>query len=292
MAIPLVIGLAGGELPTRDLLDSIERLRPLHAPIRKAGVGDWLYHHKESGQTFPEYLRGQPVTARGSRRVIYIQPLGDFTALQKRILHLTVDFMGHFYNLPVAVQPGIPLSRIPLKARRQHPDWGMPQILTTYVLYDVLKPCLPEDAVAYLAFTPSDLWPGDGWNFVFGQASLRQRVGVWSMYRNGDPDAGKEGFKLCLMRTLKTAVHETGHMFSMQHCTRYECGMCGSNHRAESDSRPLWFCPECMAKVCWATRTGPLDRFRSLARFCEENDLVAEAAFYRRQAGVMALSGD
>ena len=27
--------------------------------------------------------------------------------------------------------------------------------------------------VAVLALTTSDLWPGEGWNFVFGQASLR-----------------------------------------------------------------------------------------------------------------------
>ena len=39
-----------------------------------------------------------------------------------------------------------------------------------------------------LAITAFDLWPGPGWNFVFGQASLTERVGVWSMARNGDPD--------------------------------------------------------------------------------------------------------
>jgi hypothetical protein len=27
----------------------------------------------------------------------------------------------------------------------------------------------PADALAYLALTASDLWPGEGWNFVFGR---------------------------------------------------------------------------------------------------------------------------
>ena len=49
-------------------------------------------------------------------------------------------------------------------------------------------PRRPEDAVAVLGLTTSDLWPGEGWNFVFGQASLRDRIGVWSLYRFGDPE--------------------------------------------------------------------------------------------------------
>ena len=34
-------------------------------------------------------------------------------------------------------------------------------------------------------------------------------------------------------------MHETGHMFSMRHCTKYECLMSGTNHMGETDRRPL-----------------------------------------------------
>ena len=139
---------------------------------------------------------------------------------------------------------------------------------------------LPADAAAYIAFTASDLWPGAGWNFVFGQASLRERVGVWSIHRNGDPAESEASFRLCLLRTMKTAVHETGHIFSMRHCTAYECCMCGSNHRAESDRRPVLLCPECMAKVCWATRTDPIARYEKLAEFCRTHGLADAAEGY------------
>ena len=193
----------------KELSAAIDKLRPLHSTLAKPRPGDWLAEHKEPGQSFRRYLRGRPVTPRGKRRVIHIRPLGDFSVNQRRIIMLTAEFMGLFYSIPVKIGQDYPLSMIPSGARRVHPAWGVRQILTTHVLDHVLLPGLPDDAAAYLALTTSDLWPGKGWNFVFGQASLRDRVGVWSIYRNGDADAGEDEFRLCLSRTMKTAVHET-----------------------------------------------------------------------------------
>jgi len=260
----------------------MEKLRSLHQKLGKPRPGDWLSAHREPGQTFKEYIRSPAITPRGKRHVIYIYPLGEFTPTQRKIITLTAEFMGDYFNLPVRVEKDLPLSLIPPSARRKHPSWGMNQILTGYVLEQVLAPRLPDDAAVALALTPSDLWPGEGWNFVFGEASLRDRVGVWSLYRNGDPDKSDADFRLCLLRTLKTATHETGHMFSMQHCTAYECNMCGSNNREESDRRPLWLCPECLAKVCWATGADPVERYKKLAAFCRAHGLAAEAEFYER----------
>ena len=256
------------------------KLRPLHTKLGKPRPGDWLVEHAEPGQTFEQYLKCRPVRPVGARNTIYIQPLGNFSKSQRNIIDLTAEFMGIYFNVPVKVKDDLPLSIVPAKARRVHPNWGMKQILSTHVLDQVLKPRLPKDAAAYIAFTTSDLWPGRGWNFVFGQASLRERVGVWSIYRNGDPDKDAASFRLCLLRTLKTATHETGHMFSMLHCTAYECNMCGSNHREESDRRAIALCPECLPKVCWAANTAPLPRFKRLEIFCRKVGLKDEAAFY------------
>lgn len=261
---------------------AIERLRPLHRKLAAPGPLDWLARHPEPGQTFVEYLAGRPVTPTGPRRVIYIQPIGEFTATQRRIVTLTADYMGRFFSLDVRTNSAIPLERIPGSARRVHPSWGDEQILTTHVLERMLAPRLPQDAAAMIALTASDLWPGEGWNFVFGEASLSERVGVWSLYRNGDPDRDAAAFRLCLRRTIKTAVHETGHMFSMGHCTACECCMNGSNHREESDRQPLYLCPECMAKVCWATQADPVIRYRRLLVFCRDNGFEQEQAFFER----------
>ncbi len=259
-----------------------DRLLPLHERLGPPEPGQWLAEHPEPGQTYRQYVRSRPVTPDKRRRVIYVQPLGNFTTTQERIIKLSAEYMGLYFDLPVKIRDGLSLDLIPANARRKHPEWGMDQILSTYVLQEVLSPRLPSDAVAYIAFTASDLWPGEGWNFVFGQASLTQRVGVWSIYRKGDPHESDASFRLCLRRTLKTATHETGHMFSLPHCIYYECNMCGSNHLAESDRHPLWLCPICLAKLCWATKADPLKRFERLAAFCDAHGLTVEQEFFQK----------
>jgi archaemetzincin len=264
-----------------------QKLLPLHKPLGKPQPGDWLAEHPEKGQTFRQYVESRPVVPDRRRRVIYVQPLGEFTDTQRKIVTLTAEFLQIYFGLPVKTRPDLSLDLIPAEARRKHPSWGMDQILSTYVLYQVLYPRVPRDATAYIALTPSDLWPGEGWNFVFGQASLTHRVGVWSIYRNGDPEENDDAFRLCLVRTIKTATHETGHMLSMAHCTRYECNMCGSNHRAESDRRPLWLCPQCLAKLCWATKVDPEQRFEKLIAFCEANGLSKEREFFEKSLAAL-----
>ena len=262
----------------------IEKLKPLHKTIRPPGPNDWLAEHKEPGQTYAQYASSAPTTALGKRRIIYVQPLGDFTPTQRKIVQLSADFMSKYFELPVKIREDLPLEKIPESARRINPHTEKLQILSTYVLDTVLAPSLPDDAAALIAFSATDLWPGQGWNFVFGQASLQQRVGVWSTARFGDPDAGNDAFRLCLLRTLKTATHETGHMFSIYHCTAYECNMCGSNHLQESDRKPLEVCPECVAKIWYATGADPLKRFQVLETFCRDNGLPDEASVYKRSA--------
>jgi archaemetzincin len=249
--------------------------------------GDWLTRHEESGQTFAQYLQSQPVTPTGKRTVIYVQPLGEFSDEQREIVELSAEYLGIYMNRPVKILEDLPLSVIPASARRVHPEWLVKQIRSSYVLSEVLKPRLPDDAAAYIAFTASDLWPRKGWNFVYGQASLRDRVGVWSIYRNGDASVDDKAFRLCLRRTLKTATHETGHMFSIRHCIAYQCNMCGSNHRQESDRHPLYLCPQCHAKICWATGADPIKRYRRLAQFCAEHQLEGERVYFEKAAAVL-----
>jgi archaemetzincin len=63
--------------------------------------------------------------------------------------------------------------------------------------------------------------------------------------------------------------------------------MCGSNSRAEGDRRPLALCPECLAKVCWATQTDPAARYEKLQAFCAKHTLAAEAAFYKKSLAAL-----
>ena len=264
------------------VLRAMEAVRPLHTIMGKPQPGDWMLEHsEEKGQTFVEYLKSNPVLPSEQRRTIYVQPLGDFTEPQRRIVTITTEYLSLFFNLPVKVNDALPLSLVPSTARRQSPlEKGIEQLQTGYIRQQTLKPRFPNDAAVLIAFTTADLFPGPGWNFVFGEASLTDRVGVWSLYRFGDPDPIYGDFELCLLRTLKLATHETGHMFSMPHCTKYECNLSGTNHLGETDSRGLDVCPECMAKICWGMKYDPLQRYEKLAEFCRVNQLDKDREFF------------
>ena len=156
------------------------------------------------------------------------------------------------------------------------------QLHTRYILQRLLTPNPPKRAVAYLALSSEDLWPGKGWNFVYGEAMLMQRVGVWSLYRFGSLGVSKAGDKRVLRRTLKVATHETGHMFSMHHCIAYECNMNGSNHLVEMDNTPLPLGPVCLAKLQWSNGCNLRDRFRSLLKLSKRWGLVKESRFFAK----------
>ena len=234
--------------------------------------GDWLSSQHESGQTFEEYIDSDPTLPTEQRKTLYIQPIGNFNTEQKRVIAQAADFLKAFYDLPVKLLPEIPLGDVPKEKQRLIEFNDNRQILTDYFLSDVLPPLLPNDAAAFIAFTNFDLYPGETWHFVFGQASLENRVGVWSLYRLSDLALEKDNTKdRLLTRTTKIAAHEVGHMFGMRHCTRYECLMSGTNHLAETDRRPLDNCPECLAKVAWAMNYDPVERYKKLAAFWKTN---------------------
>jgi archaemetzincin len=252
-------------------------IAPLHGPIRPPGPDDWLSVHPEPGQTFQEYRESDPVLPTAQRTTLYVQPLGPFDPTRSATLESAVDLLRRFYGVPVRTLEHMGLAWVSHRARRLHPITGEEQVLTRSIL-DRLAQRRPADAVAVLALTTADLWPGRGWNFVFGQASLREGVGVWSLHRLGDPVAQAA---TVLRRTLKIAVHETGHMFGIRHCTRYACGMNGANHQEEADGQPLWFCAEDEMKVWWGFGADPVERYRRLVEFSEGHGLGREAAFWR-----------
>ena len=266
----------------RPLLAAAELIRPLHEKKRPIQPGDWLEQFPEGGQTFAQYVQfrgGKPLCAEFS--TLYIQPLGEFDETQQRIVEKTAEFMASYFGVPVKTLYPIEWGEIPSASQRTRDD-GERQLLTKWIMFDLLQPRRPDDAIAVIGLVTDDLWSG-GYNWLFGEASIEERVGVWSLHRNGDPRAGDEAFTLCLRRTLKTAVHETGHMLGIPHCAAWECAMNGSRNREENDRQPLEFCPECQPKIWWTCGGDPLKRCQALQQFAIENGLNAEAPFWSRQ---------
>lgn len=256
-----------------------EKLLPLHETKKPPGPRDWLAQHREDGQTFSDFTASQPARPDQTRAFIYLLFLGDFTDEQRKILELASRYIEVYFQMPVKFADPLPLSLIPERAKRVHPQTGDPQVLAPYVIEEVLKPRMPKDAFAYIAFTSSDLWPGENWNFVFGLASMPERIGVWSLYRNGDP---KTEFTTVLRRAIQTGTHELGHLFGLAHCIYFECNFNGSNSRQESDSRPLWECPVCLRKLAWSVSWDPVKRYQQLRAISDELGLKPEAEFFEK----------
>ncbi len=278
--MPLAENKAPVEIPA-GLSETMKAVEPFFEPMPEPGAMDWLATFPENGQTFAEYIGGNPTLPAGERKTLYIQPIGKLTPEQNKIVELTARYLEAFYNLPVKLLPGEDWAE-PLSPEnyRIHKSWKIKQIRTGYILEKVLLPELPADAAALIAFTAEDLYPDENMNFVFGQASLQERVGVWSLYRLKEGNAAYETF---LARTLKIAAHETGHMFSIAHCTKYKCVMSGSNGNFETDAHPLDACPECMAKIAWGMKYDPKERYRRLADLCARSGLSKEAGSFREK---------
>ncbi|MEP7074316.1 MAG: archaemetzincin [Acidobacteriota bacterium] len=265
-----------------DLRGAISRVEPFFKPMGKPKPYDWLGSHNEPGQTFDQYTSSNPTLPTDERRTIYVLPLGKFNAQQRKIIDITSGYLEAFYNLPVKELPAQLVKRpTDKKDTRTNPYTKVVQIRTGHIIDSILKPKLPSDAAAMIGLTNEDLFPDDSMNYVFGQGSFADRVGIYSLSRLDDNDASYDTF---LRRTFKIAAHETGHMFGMWHCTKYECVMSGTNYLGETDSRPIDACPECMAKVCRLSHTSPKDRYDRLASFCRKNGLAKEADDFERKS--------
>lgn len=255
---------------------TVRRLAPLYPRFEET---DWSFRHPEEGPQTLEAFQAQrtPLTDRKAHS-FYIQPIGRFGKDQQQLLTDTAILLEHWFGSPVKTLPPIALESLPASARRG------PQLLTGVLLNQVLLPQRPADAIAVLGVTTVDLTPGEGWNFVFGQASLVNRVGVWSLARLIDPNGDLARTRL---RFFKLATHETGHMYGMEHCLIARCGMNGCNSIMETDHAPLAFCPECAAKLWHATGLRPTAWFSELEAFARAQNLKSEATLWRRSREVL-----
>jgi len=251
----------------------------------KPKPGEWLYHFHERGQSFDEYRAGHPPRATAGRRVLVIQPVGPFSPLERTILGKATECAGIWFDLPTRIEPSLPLPERGWDRTRRFSWQEQPvrQYKTGYFLKRLLPGRFPADAVCYLAITMVDLYPEETWNFVFGQASLSQRVGVYSMARYFPQFWGHEEsadtYYLALRRSCKVLAHEVGHIFGLAHCIYYRCAMSGSNSLEESDRRPLRLCPICLKKLQWNRGFDPIKRYERLRGFFLNQDLKQEAAW-------------
>lgn len=263
----------------RKAFDPAGQFEPLPPP----GPNDWLAGHPESGQTFQQFVQSRPNRPDARRHIIYLQPLGDFPPGKAPPEDLLREYAAAWFAMEVRVLPRLGLSNAGLTSRR-NPTTQNRQLLTGDILA-LLQKKIPEDAFCLLGITMEDLYPDPSWNFVFGQASLRERVGVYSFARYdpafyGQP-RGPDYEKTLRRRSCKVLVHETAHMFGLQHCIYFRCVLNGSNHLAESDARPMHVCPVDLRKLHHSIGFDVTKRYATLLQFYEKAGFTEERDWTR-----------
>jgi len=77
-----------------------------------------------------------------------------------------------------------------------------------------------------------------------------------------------------LSRTTRTASHELGHCFGIDHCVYYACIMQGTASMAEDVRQPPYLCPVDLAKIQRAielTDKDVMERYKALQNFCGQS---------------------
>ncbi len=89
-----------------------------------------------------------------------------------------------------------------------------------------------------------------GTNFVFGQAELGGRFGAVYLSRLRPEFYGeRENKPLFLLRALKEANHELGHLLGLRHCSTSNCVMRFSLSIWDVDKKDWKPCDRCLSKL-------------------------------------------
>ena len=75
-----------------------------------------------------------------------------------------------------------------------------------------------------------------------------------------------------LARVCRTASHELGHCFGIDHCVYYACAMQGTASLAEDTRQPPYLCPIDAVKIARATGSDVQQQYKALLSFCERRE--------------------
>uniref|UniRef100_A0A7S1NID1 Archaemetzincin-2 n=1 Tax=Eutreptiella gymnastica TaxID=73025 RepID=A0A7S1NID1_9EUGL len=259
----------------------------LSRPLPKPRPGDWLREHAEPGQTLRQFHNTSfRIVPHGAVTTLLLQPIGDYLAdpVSAPPLPLLAAYLQAFFGpgVDVRVTKPVALERIPNLTTRVGPE-GLRQVLVGD-LYAYLGGVMKSKdrartTLATVGVTMEDLYPGDKWNFVYGEANPMDAVGVFSFARyhpSFTPTTLQTSPEVTmLLRSCKVLSHEVGHLAGLKHCVHFHCIMNGANHARELEQQPLQLCPLCLKKLAgpfhWdiAARSKALEAFYAAHGFPE-----------------------
>ncbi|CAI2374251.1 unnamed protein product [Moneuplotes crassus] len=254
--------------------------------MRILNSGEWIPCMENKPQSYPAYLKSNPNKLFETRKTIYI--LGLDESISMGFLENCRKYCEAFYfGLPVKILDNIDVKELNVKSRGKSDSiqYSAKQILTK------AKRKIPKDAYAMICVLNKDIYSREDWNFVFGYASLRARIGVFSFARydpsffNDDHGMTSEEVEDTVQfRGIKVMCHEIGHMFGLKHCTYYRCIMNGSMSSEEALLKPCYLCPICLKKLYFVVQCDILSRYQALNEACEISQLFEETSKWYSEA--------
>lgn len=232
--------------------------------------GDWLDVMDEPGQSFEEFCKSKHNVPSHRRNTIHLLPMDELdSSLEALLLEVTKSYF--MTNTCISSQK-IDTTKLFYRNHNNRKQYK------TYPILDTLFNTLAKNSFCTIAITATDLYPQESWNFVFGMAALQERVGVFSFNRYAIEDT-----VLFRKRCVKVLTHEIGHMYGLPHCIVYKCNMNGSNSLAETDSHPLYLCPDCLKKLNHTVPFNRKQRYLRLKEIFEREGFATEAEWLNRR---------
>lgn len=139
---------------------------------------------------------------------------------------------------------GVPLMRMELP----DPEFALNAERRQYGSIEILRYLneqRPPDAGKLLGLTARDLFI-PMLTFVYGQAQVNGRAAVVSLARLRQEFYGMPAdAEMLAVRARKEALHETGHLFGLVHCSDPRCAMLLATSIGALDAKPADLCPRC-----------------------------------------------